>query len=236
MPQRERRQIRRHTAQYHLPTRDALGAAHEPDAPLAVSTGRARPAGASCGCGGAVAASSPSSARSIWTPCWRAGRRFCRATGISISCSAHAICCCCSSSGRLRAGFLISPSVDGELGAMIVRRAGRLCHPRLLLAHRRAGAEGLFQALMREKVSPIITPGRSARAALHVQARCRSCSSQMSGRPMLPLAYAASRAGLVHWDRFVLPLPFSRIAIGIGPAREVAADARMPRVWRRIQR
>jgi len=38
---------------------------------------------------------------------------------------------------------------------------------------------------------------------------------------MLPLAYAASRAALVHWDRFVLPLPFARIAIAIGAPREV---------------
>ena len=38
---------------------------------------------------------------------------------------------------------------------------------------------------------------------------------------MLPLSYAASRAALVHWDRFVLPLPFSRIAIAIGPPRQV---------------
>jgi lysophospholipid acyltransferase (LPLAT)-like uncharacterized protein len=34
---------------------------------------------------------------------------------------------------------------------------------------------------------------------------------------MLPLAYAASRAWLIHWDRFVLPVPFCRIAIAIGP-------------------
>jgi lysophospholipid acyltransferase (LPLAT)-like uncharacterized protein len=35
------------------------------------------------------------------------------------------------------------------------------------------------------------------------------------------LSYCASRAALVHWDRFVLPLPFSRIAVAIGPPREV---------------
>jgi lysophospholipid acyltransferase (LPLAT)-like uncharacterized protein len=40
--------------------------------------------------------------------------------------------------------------------------------------------------------------------------------AQMSGRPIVPMAYAASRAWLVHWDRFVLPWPFSRIAIAIG--------------------
>jgi lysophospholipid acyltransferase (LPLAT)-like uncharacterized protein len=39
----------------------------------------------------------------------------------------------------------------------------------------------------------------------------------MSGRPILPMSYAASRAWLIKWDRFVIPVPFSRIAMAIGP-------------------
>ena len=44
---------------------------------------------------------------------------------------------------------------------------------------------------------------------------------------MLPMAYAASRAWRIKWDRFVIPMPFSRIAIAIGPPRYVprAMDA-----------
>ena len=38
---------------------------------------------------------------------------------------------------------------------------------------------------------------------------------------MLPLAYAASRASLIKWDKFVLPWPGSRIVIAIGAARYV---------------
>jgi lysophospholipid acyltransferase (LPLAT)-like uncharacterized protein len=45
--------------------------------------------------------------------------------------------------------------------------------------------------------------------------------AQMSGRPMLPMAYAVSRAWLVKWDKFVIPVPFSRVAIAIGPPRYV---------------
>jgi lysophospholipid acyltransferase (LPLAT)-like uncharacterized protein len=122
--------------------------------------------------------------------------------------------------GRLRAGFLISPSVDGELGAMIVRRLGGYI---IRGSSSHTGALALkdyFQALMREKVSPIITPD-GPRGPAFVFKSGAVVLSQMSGRPMLPIAYAAARAKLVHWDRFVLPLPFSRIAIGIGPAREV---------------
>jgi lysophospholipid acyltransferase (LPLAT)-like uncharacterized protein len=35
------------------------------------------------------------------------------------------------------------------------------------------------------------------------------------------MAYAASRAWFFGWDRFVLPWPFSRIAIAIGKPVEV---------------
>jgi lysophospholipid acyltransferase (LPLAT)-like uncharacterized protein len=126
----------------------------------------------------------------------------------------------------LRLGFLISPSVDGELGAMIVRRAGGYVI-RGSSSHTGALAlKAYFEALMREGVSPIITPDgpRGPRFRFKPGA---ILLAQMSGRPMLPLAYAASRAALVHWDRFVLPLPFARIAIAIGPPRQVprALDA-----------
>jgi lysophospholipid acyltransferase (LPLAT)-like uncharacterized protein len=35
------------------------------------------------------------------------------------------------------------------------------------------------------------------------------------------MAYAASRATLFQWDKFVLPWPFSRIVIAIGEPRQV---------------
>ena len=38
----------------------------------------------------------------------------------------------------------------------------------------------------------------------------------MSGRPIVPMSYAASRAWRIMWDRFVIPVPFARIAIAIG--------------------
>ncbi len=56
----------------------------------------------------------------------------------------------------------------------------------------------------------------------------------MSQRPILPMAYAASRAWLIKWDKFVIPVPFfARVAIAIGPPRYVprvtgAAASRAP--------
>jgi lysophospholipid acyltransferase (LPLAT)-like uncharacterized protein len=121
---------------------------------------------------------------------------------------------------RLRIGFLISPSVDGELGAMIIRRAGGYVI-RGSSSHTGALAlKGYFEALMREQISPVINPDgpRGPRFKFKPGA---VLLAQMSGRPMLPMAYAASRAWLVHWDRFVLPVPFCRIAIALGVPRQV---------------
>jgi lysophospholipid acyltransferase (LPLAT)-like uncharacterized protein len=46
--------------------------------------------------------------------------------------------------------------------------------------------------------------------------------AQLSGRPMIPLSYAASRAWKIKWDRFVIPWPLSRIAIAVGEPVYVA--------------
>jgi hypothetical protein len=116
----------------------------------------------------------------------------------------------------LRTGFLISPSADGELGAMILRRLGGHV---VRGSSTRTGAMAMkeyFQALMRENVSPVLNPD-GPRGPRFVAKPGAIMLAQMSGRPMLPLSYAATRAWLIHWDKFVLPWPGSRIAIAIGP-------------------
>jgi hypothetical protein len=77
-----------------------------------------------------------------------------------------------------------------------------------------------YQALVQDNVSPVVTPDgpRGPRFKFKPGA---ILLAQMSGRPMLPMAYAASRAWLVKWDKFVIPVPFSRIAIAVGPPRYV---------------
>jgi lysophospholipid acyltransferase (LPLAT)-like uncharacterized protein len=120
----------------------------------------------------------------------------------------------------LTVGWLISPSVDGELGAMMVRRFGAAV---IRGSSTHTGARALrdyYQALVRDNVSPVITPDgpRGPRFRFKPGALLLA---QMSGRAILPMSYAASRAWLIKWDKFVIPLPFSRIAIAIGPPRYV---------------
>jgi lysophospholipid acyltransferase (LPLAT)-like uncharacterized protein len=120
----------------------------------------------------------------------------------------------------LTPGWLISPSVDGELGAMMVRRFGGAV---IRGSSTHTGARALrdyYQALVRDNVSPVITPDgpRGPRFKFKPGALLLA---QMSGRPILPMSYAASRAWLIKWDRFVIPMPLSRIVIAIGPPRYV---------------
>jgi len=120
----------------------------------------------------------------------------------------------------LEVGWLISPSVDGELGAMMVRRmGGRVIRG----SSTNTGARALrdyYEALVKDNVSPVITPDGPRGPRFEFKAGA-VLLAQMSGRPILPMAYAASRAWLIKWDKFVIPVPFSRIAIALGPPRYV---------------
>jgi lysophospholipid acyltransferase (LPLAT)-like uncharacterized protein len=115
----------------------------------------------------------------------------------------------------LNAGWLISPSVDGELGAMLVRRLGAVV---IRGSSTHTGARALrdyYHALVKDNVSPVITPDgpRGPRFKFKPGALLLA---QMSGRAILPMSYAASRAWLIKWDKFVIPMPFSRIVIAVG--------------------
>jgi lysophospholipid acyltransferase (LPLAT)-like uncharacterized protein len=117
--------------------------------------------------------------------------------------------------GGLKLGFLISPSVDGEIGAMIVRNLGGEV---IRGSSSHTGARALrdyYQALAHEGVSPAITPDgpRGPRWKFKPGA---VLLAQLSGRPMIPLSYAASSAWKIKWDRFVIPKPFSRIVVAVG--------------------
>jgi lysophospholipid acyltransferase (LPLAT)-like uncharacterized protein len=116
----------------------------------------------------------------------------------------------------LKVGWLISPSVDGDLGAMMVRRLGGHV---IRGSSTHTGARALrdyYQALMKENVSPAITPDGPRGPRFEIKPGA-ILLSQMSQRPILPMAYAASRAWLIKWDKFVIPVPFSRIVIAVGP-------------------
>jgi len=115
----------------------------------------------------------------------------------------------------VRLGFLISPSVDGEIGAMLVRYVGAFV---IRGSSSHTGARALrdyYQALVQEGVSPVITPDGPRGPPWKVKPGA-VLLAQLSQRPIVPLAYAASRAWKIQWDRFIIPWPLARIAIAVG--------------------
>lgn len=123
-------------------------------------------------------------------------------------------------------GFLISPSVDGEAPGQLARSLGGYV---IRGSSTRTGARSLrdiFLAITKEGVSPIMAPDGPQGPAFEFKAGPLMLS-QLSGAPVIPMAYAARRARVFKtWDRFVLPLPFSKIVIAIG--EPVYVDRKLP--------
>jgi lysophospholipid acyltransferase (LPLAT)-like uncharacterized protein len=120
-------------------------------------------------------------------------------------------------------GFLVSPSVDGEMPAKIATWLGARV---IRGSSTRTGARALrdyYRLLVEEGVSPVITPDGPTGPRFRFKPG-GLLLAQLSGRPLLPMAFAASRAWLFGWDRFVLPWPFSRIAIAVGRPVAVPRD------------
>jgi lysophospholipid acyltransferase (LPLAT)-like uncharacterized protein len=115
----------------------------------------------------------------------------------------------------VKLGFLISPSVDGEIGAMVVREVGGEV---IRGSSSHTGARALrdyYQALAHEGISPAITPD-GPRGPPRKFKPGAILLAQMSQRPMIPMAYAASRCWRIQWDGFVIPKPFARVVIAVG--------------------
>lgn len=127
----------------------------------------------------------------------------------------------------LKLGFLISPSVDGTAPAMLVEKIGGHV---IRGSSTHTGARALrdyYETIVKQQISPALTPDGPL-GPLHEFKPGAIMLSQITGKPILPVSVAASRKFTFRtWDRFELPLPFSRIAIVYGAPVKVgrAVDA-----------
>ncbi len=121
----------------------------------------------------------------------------------------------------LKAGFLISPSVDGTAPAMLVEKVGGHV---IRGSSTHTGARALrdfYETVVRQQVSPAITPD-GPRGPLHEFKPGAVLLAQITGKPILPVSVAASRCYTFRtWDRFELPWPFSRVVIAYGEPVQV---------------
>jgi lysophospholipid acyltransferase (LPLAT)-like uncharacterized protein len=112
--------------------------------------------------------------------------------------------------------FLISPSVDGELGVQLLARYGSKA---VRGSARRSGAaalRGLNRAIRRDRASPCVTldgskgPRRYCKPGAIMVAR-------ISGVPIVPIACASHRGWRAPtWDRHLIPKPAARVVVVVG--------------------
>ncbi|AMN47663.1 hypothetical protein ACG33_11235 [Steroidobacter denitrificans] len=136
-------------------------------------------------------------------------------------------------------GFMISPSVDGQAptmlaelyGAHVVRGSGSYTGVRAV--------RGVHHAIVKRGISSGITPDgpRGPRFVLKPGA---IFTAQITGKPLVPIAYAAKPARLLGtWDKFVLVPPFAKIRIAIGepyfPPKRMQ-EAEMQAAQREVER
>jgi hypothetical protein len=116
----------------------------------------------------------------------------------------------------VKATFLISPSVDGEIGVMLLAQFGSRA---VRGSARRSGAaalRGLHRAITEDGQSPFVTldgskgPRRYCKPGAIMVAR-------MAGVPIVPIGVAARRSRRAPtWDRHLVPKMFSKVVITVG--------------------
>jgi lysophospholipid acyltransferase (LPLAT)-like uncharacterized protein len=118
---------------------------------------------------------------------------------------------------------LVSLSGDGQLLFEVLRRWGLSA---VRGSSSRGGADALEELLQRLGAgrSVALTPD-GPRGPRHSVAQGVVALARWSGRPIVPVAAAASPASeLRSWDRFLVPWPAARVAIGYGAPVWVPRD------------
>jgi len=115
----------------------------------------------------------------------------------------------------LKVAFLTSPSVSGEVPAAIIRRWGAGV---LRGSSKRSAGQALkdmYDVLVGQKTSLVVTPDGPT-GPRHEFKTGTILLARMTRTPIILIAYAAKPCIRWHsWDRFILPLPFAKVAIAI---------------------
>jgi lysophospholipid acyltransferase (LPLAT)-like uncharacterized protein len=114
------------------------------------------------------------------------------------------------------AKILISASVDGEIIARTMARFGQGA----VRGSSSRGGRGAFRELLqlsREPFDLVFTPD-GPKGPRHTVKEGVLQLARLSGRPVIPMAFACSRGHrLPSWDRFLFPFPFGRGVFSFGP-------------------
>jgi hypothetical protein len=125
---------------------------------------------------------------------------------------------------RDRVAVLVSASRDGEKLARVLSKFNLIC---VRGSSSRRGMEALREMtnLVNDGYDAGITPDGPRGPKYHCQDGVISLA-QLTQAPIIPVSYELSHKITVNsWDNFMVPLPFVRATLRIGPPMTVPADA-----------
>jgi|GEM_PF-408360 len=131
----------------------------------------------------------------------------------------------------LKLGFIVSPSVDGEVPARIARSWGAEV---VRGSAKRTGALAMrdIHAVLKNGFS-IVTAADGPLGPKNKFKLGVVLMSRIGSAPMIPVACAADRAWyLSRWDDFMIPKPFARIVLAVGKPHVIPARASMEELER----
>lgn len=114
-----------------------------------------------------------------------------------------------------KGGFIVSPSVDGEVPAKIARSWG--AHV-IRGSAVRTGASAMIgiHNIMKEGIS-IVTAADGPLGPKYEFKTGVALMSKIGSAPIIPISCASDRAWrLNRWDNFMIPKPFSKVVIAVG--------------------
>ncbi|MEO1320813.1 MAG: lysophospholipid acyltransferase family protein [Pseudomonadota bacterium] len=139
----------------------------------------------------------------------------------------HHVLCSTTIRGWIRRGFkacfLVSGSVDGDVPERIARAWGAEV---IRGSANQSGTLAMrdMQQMMRRGFS-IVTTADGPRGPQYEFKAGAVMMARIGGTPIVPLSAAADRAWyLRRWDRFMIPKPFARVAVGVGAPIEIGRD------------
>jgi len=119
-----------------------------------------------------------------------------------------------------KGGFIVSPSVDGEVPAKIAASWG--AHV-IRGSAVRTGAAAMMsiQKVMKQGIS-IVTAADGPLGPKYEFKTGVALMSKIGSAPIIPISCAADRAWrLNRWDNFLIPKPFSQVVIAVGKPYDI---------------
>jgi len=123
-----------------------------------------------------------------------------------------------------KAAILISQSKDGDYGEALVKRLRGVC---VRGSSSKGGLKALHDLsnLLADNYNLALTPDGPRGPAFHAQVGILKLA-QYSQATIIPTTYNASRKiTLKSWDRFIIPLPFSRVHLAFGDPITIPMDS-----------